>query len=140
MKKPTKYEKNLSILILRTLGLSQDDVKGIVGCGKSTVVKLERWIRQCDQHEVNKLCDDQAMKRLVEREFPRLKEMSDDIFNRAVQLRGEDILRHYREDFITKQAVEAPLVREAKRKHTLELRSTLTEWMNLSYPMQRRGG
>ncbi len=51
-------------------------------------------------------------------------------FKRAVQLKGEDILRHYREDFITKQAAEAPLVREAKRKHTSELRSTLTDWMN----------
>ncbi len=66
-------------MILRTLGLSQDDVKGIISCGKSTVVKLERLIRQCDLHEANKLCDDQAMKRLVEREFPRLEEISDDI-------------------------------------------------------------
>lgn len=37
------FEKYLMILILRTLGFSQDEVAGLVHCAKQTVVDAERW-------------------------------------------------------------------------------------------------
>ena len=130
MKLPASYEKCLSILILRTLNLSQDAVSSIISCGKSTVVEVEQWIRICPLDEAINLCEDQAIQGLVGREFPGLEEIPRDILVKASKLHGEDILRHYREDFIVKQPVEDPLIREAKDKHALELRSVLTEWMN----------
>ncbi len=130
MKLPATYEKCLSILILRTLNLSQDAVASMVRCGKSTVVEVEQWISVCPLDEAINLCDDQAVRALVGREFPGFDEISGDILVKAGKLQGEDILRHYREDFMAKQLVQDPLVREATRKHTLELRSILTEWIN----------
>ena len=130
MKKPADYEIRLSILILRTLNLSQDKVASTVYCGKSTVVDVEQWIRRCPLDEAVNLCDDQSIKRLVGWELPSLKEVSGDILVKAAQLKGEDILRHYREDFIAEQTSQDPMIREAKRKHTLKLRSILAEWMN----------
>ncbi|MFC2001574.1 hypothetical protein ACFLUZ_03600 [Chloroflexota bacterium] len=130
MKLPANYEICLSILILRTLNLSQDAVASMVRCGKSTVVEVEQRIRTCPLDEAINLCDDQAIQGLVGREFPGLEEISGDILVKAGKLHREDILRHYREDFIVQQPGEDPLSREAKDRHTLELRSTLTEWMN----------
>jgi hypothetical protein len=123
MKIPTDYEKCLSILVLRTLNLSQDEVASTVRCGKLTVSDVEQWIRRCPLVEAINLCDDQAIKRLVGRDFPGMKEISGEILVKAAQLVGEDILRHYREDFLAKQPAPDPLMREAKRKHILELRT-----------------
>ena len=130
MKLPATYEKCLSILILRTLNLSQDAVASVVRCGKSTVVEVEQWVKKCLLDDVISLCNDQAIQGVVGREFPGLEEISRDILVKAGKINGEDILRHYREDFIVKQPIEDPLILEAREKHTLELRATLTEWMN----------
>ena len=95
MKLPASYEKCLSILILRTLQLNQDAVASMVKCGKSTVVEVDQWVKKCPLDEAIYLCEDQTIQGLVDREFPWLEEISDDILVKASKVRGEDILRHY---------------------------------------------
>ena len=84
----------LAILILRTLGLSQDDVAGLVHCAKQTVVNADRWFSSCPHGEAVALVDDQRIKRLVNRDFPDMELTSKQLI-KAGQITGDDILLHY---------------------------------------------
>lgn len=87
-------ERYLTILILRTLGLSQDEVTGLVRCAKQTVVEAERWFTICPQGETLTLVDDQRIRRLVGREFPDMGFTPNQLI-KAGQITGDDILLHY---------------------------------------------
>lgn len=123
MKKLTDYEKRLGILMLRTIGCTQDETAGLLKCRRETVAHAEQQIRSCILGEAIVLCDDQAMKRLANQEFPWLahkeETMSPERLVRAAQLTGEDVLRHYRKDYPGK-GVE----HEEKRR----LRALLRQW------------
>jgi len=82
------------ILILRTLGSSQDEVADVVHCAKQTVVEAERWFASCPQGEAFALVDDQGIRRLVGREFPDMG-LTPNQFIKAGQVTGDDILFHY---------------------------------------------
>ena len=101
MEKLNDYEKCLSILVLRTLGCSQDETRSILGCRNQTVVEVEQWVRTCLVNEAISFCDDQAIKRLVGREFPTLEQISPELLVKAGQVTADDILRHYnRQDYL----------------------------------------
>lgn len=100
MKKPTDYEKCLSILVLGCLGCSQDETRSILGCRKQVVVDVEEWARTCPPDEAIGFCDDQAIKRLVGREFPTFEEISPSLLVKAGQVTADDIVRHYRKDYL----------------------------------------
>lgn len=113
MEKRIDSEKCLAILVFRTLGCSQDEVASNVCCAKLTVVEAEQWIRTCALNEAVAFCDDQAIKRLVGREFPSLKEISHELLVKAGQLTGDDILRHYRRDYLH---IKAKLEQDEKQE------------------------
>ena len=87
-------ERYLTILILRTLGFSQDEVAGLVRCAKQTVVEAERWFTICPQGDAFALVDDQRIRRLVGREFPDMGLTPNQLI-KAGQITGDDILLHY---------------------------------------------
>ena len=105
-------DEYLKILILRTLGLSQDDVAGLLRCAKQTVVNADKWFTSCPQGEAFTLVDDQRIKRLVGREFPGMGLKENELI-KAGQLTGDDILLHYdkvrphKPDEVTLSPVEA---------------------------------
>jgi len=100
MEKPTDYEKRLSILVLRCLGCSQDVTRSILHCRSESVVEVEQWFTTCPLDTAVSFCDDQAIKRLVGREFPVLEEISSELLVKAGQITADDILRHYRQDYL----------------------------------------
>lgn len=87
-------EKYLMILILRTLGFSQDEVAGLVHCAKQTVVDAERWFMSRPHGEALALVDDQRIKRLVGREFPDMGLTPNQLIKTG-QVTGDNILLHY---------------------------------------------
>jgi hypothetical protein len=93
-------EQYLLVLVLRTLGKSHDEVRSMIECAKEKVGKAERWIKSLPLDEAVKFCDNEAVKRLVMRKFPGMDETSPADLVRAGQLTGEDILRHYRPDYM----------------------------------------
>jgi hypothetical protein len=87
-------DERLKVLILRTLGLSQDDVAGMLHCAKQSAGEVERWFRDDMRGEAIDLLDDQRIKRLVGRDFPSL-ELEPTNLIRAAQITADDILLHY---------------------------------------------
>ena len=89
-----EMDEYLKVMILRTLGMSQDDVAGLLRCAKQTVVNAERWFNSCPQGEAFVLVDDQRISRLVNRDFSDMGLTSKQLL-RAGQVTGDDILLHY---------------------------------------------
>ena len=100
MEMPDGLDKCLLILLLRTVDCSQDAVASMVHCHKLRVGAVERWFRELTQEEAARLCDDQAIKRIAGRELVSLEEVSHEVLIKAGQVAGDDILRHYREDYL----------------------------------------
>lgn len=89
-----EMDEYLKILILRTLGLSQDDVADLLHCAKQTVGNAERWFNSCPQGEAFALVNDQRIKRLVNRDFPDMDLTAKQLL-KAGQVTEDDILLHY---------------------------------------------
>ncbi len=87
-------DERLKVLILRTLGLSQEGVAGVLHCAKQSVVEVERWFREDPRGEGLELLDDQRIRRLVSRDFPSM-ELLPAILIRAGQITADDLLLHY---------------------------------------------
>ncbi|MFC2058390.1 hypothetical protein ACFLTS_01945 [Chloroflexota bacterium] len=89
-----EMDEYLKVFILRTLGINQDEVAGLLHCAKQTVVNAERWFNSCQPGEVSALLDDQRIKRVVNRDFLDIGLKSNQLL-RAGQVTGDDILLHY---------------------------------------------
>jgi hypothetical protein len=86
------------VLVLRTMGKSHDEASSMIKCAKEKVGKAERWFMGLPLNEAVRVCDNEAVKRLVIRKFPEMDETSPSDLVLAGQLTGEDILRYYRPD------------------------------------------
>ncbi|HEY77718.1 MAG TPA: hypothetical protein G4O09_01225, partial [Dehalococcoidia bacterium] len=84
----------LKILILRTLGLTQEEVAERLHRARQTVGDAEQWFIDCRQGDASALLDDYRIKRLIAREFLGIG-LKDDQLIRAGQITGDDILLHY---------------------------------------------
>lgn len=112
-------DRDLAILILRTVSLSQDSVCLAVTCGKTTVNKVENWFKNqlAFKHAKSFSCDD-AIQRVIEREFVSYG-LTEDQLAKAKQIIGDDLLRHYRSPVESFEDIGTPtsnLEREAKRR------------------------
>ena len=104
MEIPTTSDLTLVILILRTLRPSQGAAAEIARCRKSKVVEVDRWFRDgLSYREAVAFADDEAIRRLIGREFGDL-ELKDEVLTRAQQIIGDDILRRFRQDFVSEQS------------------------------------
>jgi hypothetical protein len=97
---PIEANKALCILVLRTLGQSQEDVAGIIRCREAVVGRTESWFCQTlDYREALVFVDDQTIEHIVVRELPSYG-LPEETLERARQATGDDVLRHFRiEDY-----------------------------------------
>jgi hypothetical protein len=89
-----EMDGRLKVLILRTLGLSQEDTAGLLHYAKQAVGDVDRWFRDAPEGEALALVEDQRIKRLVNRDFPSLS-LAPSQLMAAAQVIGDDILLHY---------------------------------------------
>ena len=121
-----EIDGRLKVLILRTLGLSQEDVAGVVHCAKQSVVEAERWFRDSPCGELSALLDDQRIRRLVGRDFPGMELASADLI-RAGQMTADDILLHYgRTDARRAHSTVDPVYARRLEEHWAKLRQVAT--------------
>ena len=112
-------EGALLILVLRTLGQSQDSVSSVVRCRKTTVSLVESWFSEELSYQAARVfCETDAIKRAVRRTLAS-REESGDLLVRAAQTEADDILRRFRRDYTW-----APVPDEVWTRHWGELTQT----------------
>lgn len=99
MEKPASVEKIQLVAVLRTLGLSQDETTGALSLAKSSVVAIERWLKEAPLGDLEAFFDDPALQRVIVRELPGHEEVEPKVLVRAALVTADDILRHYRDDY-----------------------------------------
>jgi hypothetical protein len=100
---PADLDKCLAILILGTSGCSQDAVASIVHCWKRTVGKVEEWFKdpgQLSYRQAAELCSDTAIKSVVNLYLVPEEEVDKKLLEKATCVTGDNILRHYRTDYL----------------------------------------
>lgn len=103
MQPPVGFDKSLVILVLRAVGCTHEDIAGMVRCAKKTVGDVERWFAlELSWEDAVRLCDDQAVKIIAGRELVSFEEAPHGVLVKAAQLAGDDILRHFRPDYLEK--------------------------------------
>lgn len=98
---PVDLNRYLAILVLRTAGCSQDMVASIMHCAKSKLVEVERWFSgQLPYQEAAKLCNDIAIKRMINLELVPAEEVDERLLEKMMGITGDNILRRYRRDYL----------------------------------------
>lgn len=124
---PAQLYLCLAILTLRTVGLTQNDVLGWLHCGKVTLVEVERWFRSLTFSEAEHLCSDISLREKAQKAIAEAIAESDEqglhLAMKVGTTSADDILQHYRSDYLEKKAQKGELEpREAK--HLSELAQT----------------
>lgn len=99
---PTSPKRCLAIAMLRVVGLKQKNTARITECANQTVVNVEKWFKKEDYHKVIRICDDQIIKKMVATEAIYWG-LEAETLVRLDRLTQDDILRHYRTDYIEQQ-------------------------------------
>jgi len=125
MELPTSPRRCLAIAMLRAIGINQKDTAKYTRCANQTVVDTEKWLREEDYHRVARICDDQSIKKMVATEaiYWGLKEENLVKLDRLTQ---DDILRHYRADYLETADVSGPRF----LKHTADVLSLLDTYVS----------
>jgi hypothetical protein len=89
-----RMDERIRVLILRTLGLDQDEVVGALHCAKASVVEVEKWFRDIPRDEAIALLDDNRIKRVIDHDLERL-ELQPTEFIKAGRITADDILMRY---------------------------------------------
>ena len=95
MERPTDKNRSLSILILRSMPYTQDDVCDMLHCTKSLVVDVEKWFENISYQEAFSLCHDQAIKNSAYLDIGKAKNMDPAVTLSAIQVTKDFIFRHY---------------------------------------------
>lgn len=82
------------ILILRTLGFTQDEICDSMHCAKRIVVDAERWFADCPESKAIGLTAQWRLKKVIDDRFPKLELDRTDLI-RAGRITSKDILLHY---------------------------------------------
>lgn len=89
-----KMDERIRVLILRTLGLDQDEVVAVLHCAKLSVVEVEKWFKAVPLDEALALLDEHRIKRLIDRDLEDL-ELEPTDFIKAGRITADDILMRY---------------------------------------------
>jgi hypothetical protein len=120
---PTRLYLCLAILILRTVGLTQDSVAGRLNCGKQMVGDVELWFRGLTFSEAEQLCSDVSLREKADEAISKSEEMDIDLAMKVGKTSANDILQKYRGDYLEDRAPKGELEpREAR--HLNELAQT----------------
>jgi hypothetical protein len=72
-----------------------DEASSMIKCAKEKVGKAERWFMGLPLNEAVRVCDNEAVKRLVIRKFPEMDETSPSDLVLAGQLLSISEIRHF---------------------------------------------
>ncbi|MFC1903731.1 hypothetical protein ACFLW9_02480 [Chloroflexota bacterium] len=101
MAPPTDLQECLAILTLRTLGSSQEDAASIVRRHKGLVSMVEHWFcNDLTYPQAAKVCEDIAIKSAINILLIPSEEIDNKTLVKAAQLKADDILRHFRKDYV----------------------------------------
>lgn len=101
MEAPTDIDKCLAILVLRTADCSQNMAASIMHCAKLRIGQVERWFsKELSYSEAVRLCNDMAIKRVIDIGLIPQEEVDKKLLEKLAQIIGDDILRHYRQDYL----------------------------------------
>ncbi|HZA25153.1 MAG TPA: hypothetical protein VFA32_21575, partial [Dehalococcoidia bacterium] len=108
MQPPTEANKALIILVLRTLGVSQDNVAQMARCRKAVVSETELWFSSgLSYSQAVTFADDQTIRQIAAREFAFCG-LTEEGLEKAQRITGDDILRHFRiGDYLASSSKEA---------------------------------
>jgi hypothetical protein len=95
MKIPIDKNAVLAIMLLRSIGKSQDDVSQDLGCGKQKVIDVEKWIAGHKYEEVREFCNDQALKNVMAVDLLHLVSLTDGVKKQLTTRNAQYILWHY---------------------------------------------
>ncbi len=99
MEAPTKIDRCLAILVLRTTGCSQDMVASIMHCAKTMVGEVDNWFgKQLSYSEAVEVCNDTAIKGMIDVDLVPREEVDKKLLQKVTQITPDMILRHYRQD------------------------------------------
>lgn len=131
MRVPTSLKRCLAILMARTVGLDQKATARHTRCADQTVVLVEKWAREADYTAVVLLCDEQTMKHMVSKEMS-FWELDNDTLLKLDRITGDDILQHYRKDYMEHKATPARGLTEWEQqefeKHANYVRDLARSW------------
>lgn len=125
MKMPDHLDRCILILALRSAACSQDAVASMVRCHKLKVGQVERWFSELPWREAKGVCEEQAVKKIMERDLPSLEEIDEKVVAKAEQITGDHILRYFREDYVVCSLEKEP--RQEKLDRHQELMIQLAE-------------
>lgn len=86
--------------ILRTLKMTQDEVADILKMRKERVGSIEKWIKDEELELVEAVFDDERLRRVIDKELVDVTDMDKLDLAHATRVTQDDILEHYRLDYI----------------------------------------
>lgn len=124
---PDRQAREWDALVLRTVGMSQEETAGALRMSKTTVRQIEGWFKDNGNGAAALLCQEELIKRtagllietnqiIKERFLPRLRSVT-----------AEDVLRKYGKagtEGLNHPATKAPAVHELAKAYICELRFT----------------
>ena len=117
--------KCLAILILDSVGCSQDDIAGILHCAKLTVGNVEIWFKELRREESLSFCNEQALKSAFWMNIiPSDQEISREKLACAAQATRDYILMHYGK--LKRKQPEQPLLMPLPQQHYARLSDAAT--------------
>lgn len=131
--------KCLAILILDSVGCSQDEIAGILHCAKVTVGNVEKWFKELRYEASISFCHEQAVKNAFWMQIiPSDQEISRDKLACAAQTTNDYILMHYGKRH--KKQPEQPLLVPRSQQHYARLSDTAELLrLNIKEVKQRKG-
>lgn len=99
MDKQAESEEKQLVAILRSLKMTQDEVRVILKMSKGTVGQIENWLRTAPFDQVEALFLDYRLKKVIDDKLPSLEGLLPREMMDAARLRPEDILERYRPSY-----------------------------------------
>jgi hypothetical protein len=76
-------------------------VASTMHCAKLIIGEVERWFsKKLSYSEAVRLCNDMAIKRVIDVDLIPQEEVDKKLLEKLAQIAGDDILRHYRQDYL----------------------------------------
>jgi len=98
-------DRDLAILLLRTVGYSQDTVASILHCGKSLIGNVEDWFaKKLTYADAIDICNSAAINEVINTDLYLREEVKKDDILKLTRITPDTILRHYRHDYVSSLA------------------------------------
>lgn len=133
--RPGDNEEIQLVAILRYLKKTQDEVAGMLKIGKKKVGDIQDWLEKQRLEFVEVVLDEPRLKKVVEEKLSDLPEVHPIDLVRAARVTADDLLRHYRLDYLAKHKESEREEIETRRlklggRHQRDMLKLATRWWN----------